>query len=490
MSSQNSVPFTDISEFKIVKILRHDRFCVDLLVRHDALPAMATIRLQKTRFDVDERRLQEVIASCRCLKEQLRNDVFSQHTAHLPPPLNKVEVSIKYPVAKYELEVFESHHMVIVKETAQLYESHSKGYICRKKASHKKWILNILEGNCEANRVILRDADPQLGFVLIKDIKWTDECADNLFCQAIVNRRDLASIRDLTGDCLPLLYNIRDQGTVAIEEKYGVKADQLRVYLHYLPSFYHLHVHFASLSFCHEGMEYGKVHVLDTVISNLEMDRQYYQKVTLNFVGYDSHPHPLLRRTTPHVDGGAFRPVYGKRKRPEDTPSRDAAAAGDCDSPVKLPRKRRRTRNLTAPRENLETRIGAPGPDGYNLGSCGNKAMYTKSRESIDEPVHYYHMLRREEETQGVITHQASDLVRLNEGELHKKIEEIVETRVEEQVQAALTKHLARLEEAAAAEAWVYEDKTSDLRSKLRKRSHERKEQPAVPVHFRLGQRE
>ncbi|KAA0189431.1 hypothetical protein HAZT_HAZT004073 [Hyalella azteca] len=129
-----------------------------------------------------------------------------------------------------------------------------------------------MDDKCEADRVILRDSDPLNGFVLLSDMKWTGEKLSDLFCQAIVNRRDLASLRDLTRDCLPLLYNIRDKGTMAIEEKYGVKANQLRVYLHYLPSFYHLHVHFASINSCHEGrlsvrnlgcMEYGKVHPLD-----------------------------------------------------------------------------------------------------------------------------------------------------------------------------------------------------------------------------------
>ncbi|KAF2346969.1 HIT-like domain, partial [Trinorchestia longiramus] len=74
-----------------------------------------------------------------------------------------------------------------------------------------QWIYNILDGVSEVDRVILRDADPETGFVLLPDLKWTGEQLSDLYCQAIVNRRDLASIRDLTGDCLPLLRNIRDK---------------------------------------------------------------------------------------------------------------------------------------------------------------------------------------------------------------------------------------------------------------------------------------
>ena len=35
----------------------------------------------------------------------------------------------------------------------------------------------------------------------------------------------------------------------AIEKKYGVPASELRVYFHYQPSYYHLHVHFTSVQF-------------------------------------------------------------------------------------------------------------------------------------------------------------------------------------------------------------------------------------------------
>ncbi|XP_018026858.1 m7GpppX diphosphatase isoform X2 [Hyalella azteca] len=340
-SSQRDVQFTDISKFQIMKVLRHSDYSVQLLAQHVALPGKAVITLKKARFDVDERRLQEVISSSRCLTELLRNDVFSHHTAHLPPHLNKVEVTIKYPVAEAAFTTFDAGRLVAVSETAELYASHSAAYIRSRRKFHK-WIYNILDDKCEADRVILRDSDPLNGFVLLSDMKWTGEKLSDLFCQAIVNRRDLASLRDLTRDCLPLLYNIRDKGTMAIEEKYGVKANQLRVYLHYLPSFYHLHVHFASINSCHEGMEYGKVHPLDMVINNLEIKSDYYSKVTLTLVGNDSHPHPLLRRD--EMNGEAFMPVCGKRKREtEDPPLLDlphsSGSPRDQGPPTKLARR-------------------------------------------------------------------------------------------------------------------------------------------------------
>ncbi|XP_018026854.1 uncharacterized protein LOC108682235 [Hyalella azteca] len=272
-SSQRDVQFTDISKFQILKVLRHSDYSVELLAQHVALPSKAAITLKKARFDVDERRLQEAITGSRCLTELLRNDVFSQHTAHLPPHLNKVEVTIRYPVAAAAFTNFAAGRLVAVRETAELYAFHSAAFIMRRRKSHK-WIYNILNGKREADRVILRDADPLNGFVLLPDMKWTGEKQSDLFCQAIVNRRDLASLRVCTSP----------PSTPAMKV----------------------------------GMEYGKVHPLDMVISNLEIYSDYYRKVTLTLVGNDSHPHPLLRRV--EMSGEAFMPVCGKRKRTTEDP--------------------------------------------------------------------------------------------------------------------------------------------------------------------------
>ena len=53
----------------------------------------------------------------------------------------------------------------------------------------------------------------------------------------------------------------------AIRSRHGVAAEQLRIYLHYQPSYYHLHVHFLHVK--HDagmGMAAGKAHLLTDVI--------------------------------------------------------------------------------------------------------------------------------------------------------------------------------------------------------------------------------
>ena len=138
------------------------------------------------------------------------------------------------------------------------------------------------------------------------DLKWDCKTITNLYLTAIVNKQGLKSLRDLTAEHLPLLRNILEKGSVsnylmlpqlllhsffeyqvAISEKYGLPKSQLRIFLHYQPSYYHLHVHFTSLHFIPAGCSTERAHLLSTVINNLALSSSYYQTTTLNFVAFE-----------------------------------------------------------------------------------------------------------------------------------------------------------------------------------------------------------
>lgn len=53
----------------------------------------------------------------------------------------------------------------------------------------------------------------------------------------------------------------------ALKLKYGVELKQLRVFCHYQPSYYHLHVHFVHINLdIGMGMAVGKAHLLSEII--------------------------------------------------------------------------------------------------------------------------------------------------------------------------------------------------------------------------------
>ena len=55
------------------------------------------------------------------------------------------------------------------------------------------------------------------GFIVVPDLKWDTNDVDNLYLIAIVRRRDLLSLRDLTSDHLELLKRIQAKGKVRVQ---------------------------------------------------------------------------------------------------------------------------------------------------------------------------------------------------------------------------------------------------------------------------------
>ncbi|NWW86698.1 DCPS diphosphatase, partial [Rhynochetos jubatus] len=147
-----------------------------------------------------------------------------------------------------------------------------------------QWVYNILEKKAEANRIIHENPDPCNGFVLLPDFKWNQNQLDDLYLIALVHCRRVKSLRDLTAEHLPLLRNILQEGKEAVAKRFGVPGSQLRIYLHYQPSYYHLHVHFTALGYDAPGSSVERAHLLTDVIDNLATDSAYYQKRALTFV--------------------------------------------------------------------------------------------------------------------------------------------------------------------------------------------------------------
>ena len=79
-------------------------------------------------------------------------------------------------------------------------------------------------------------------------------------------------------------YVTHTQTQEVIKESYGLSADVVRAYLHYQPSYYHLHVHFTHVKFDAPKTSIGHAHFLEDVIDNIAMDPSYYQKRTISFV--------------------------------------------------------------------------------------------------------------------------------------------------------------------------------------------------------------
>ncbi|KAG5196369.1 hypothetical protein R6Z07F_017281 [Ovis aries] len=240
----------------------------------------AVVILEKTPFQVDQ--VAQLLKGSPELQLQFSNDIYS--TYHLFPPrqLSDVKTTVVYPATEKHLQKYLRQDLHLVRETGSDYRNVTLPHLESQSLSIQ-WVYNILDKKAEADRIVFENPDPSNGFVLIPDLKWNQQQLDDLYLIAICHRRGIKSLRDLTPEHLPLLRNILQEGQEAILRRYQVAADRLRVYLHYLPSYYHLHVHFTALGFEAPGAGVERAHLLAEVIDNLEQDPEYYQRRTLTF---------------------------------------------------------------------------------------------------------------------------------------------------------------------------------------------------------------
>ncbi|KAL9186083.1 hypothetical protein ACHAXT_005321 [Thalassiosira profunda] len=183
---------------------------------------------------------------------------------------------------------------VLVHETPEMYNTVVKPYIQSIVDSGSlSWITNIIELKKEKERLLANDDN----FIVNVDTKWRTHppplttprkewykhpSTVDLYCLGIAKQSDIACLRDLRGEHIPLLNEMERKGLSAIKEVYGVEEDQIRVFIHYHPQFYHFHVHFTRLE-NETGCSVERGHLLPDVVQNLEMDPEYYCKRTITY---------------------------------------------------------------------------------------------------------------------------------------------------------------------------------------------------------------
>ncbi|XP_037819880.1 m7GpppX diphosphatase [Lucilia sericata] len=222
------------------------------------------------------------------VQTQFINNIYGSYQCTPPAKLSGVKATVVYPATDKHIEKYSICQKFVINETPELYKEITLPYITTSQFS-LEWVYNILEHKQEKERIIFEDPDPENGFILLPDLKWDGRNVENLYVLAITHKRDIKSLRDLNSSHLPLLRNIRSRIAEVIETRYGILATQLRMYFHYQPSFYHLHIHINPVRNDAPGIWCEKSHMLDTVINNLELLPDYYQKATLPFVLYDGN---------------------------------------------------------------------------------------------------------------------------------------------------------------------------------------------------------
>ncbi|KAN0127241.1 HIT-like domain containing protein [Lactarius tabidus] len=220
-----------------------------------------------------------------------RTDIYAWMFGWLSPSQDRPDVKINVicPATDVHIRKYSKQQVHIVRETSALYERVVRPYIDAFPASRTQWIDEIILGRSEAEKILFRspESDP-FGFLILPDMKWDLTSVGSLYLVALMLQPDIKCLRDLTCSHLPLLRSIRREATNIVKARWGLEATELRLFIHYQPSYYHFHVHVVNAN--HTGllgMTVGQAHMLDDIISLLELDEptgpSVFQRMTLSY---------------------------------------------------------------------------------------------------------------------------------------------------------------------------------------------------------------
>lgn len=163
----------------------------------------------------------------------------------------------------------------MVTETPEIYKNYIRPYMQQKRQEGRlNWVFNILDGRTEQEDVILRDPGhgPEDGFLMLPDLNWDRKTIGSLHLLALLERRDIWSLRDLTKKHIPWMKYLRQRLLEATVKMYPeLEQDQLKLYVHYQPTYYHFHIHIVNVMLeAGATQSVGKAFGLENIIGQLE----------------------------------------------------------------------------------------------------------------------------------------------------------------------------------------------------------------------------
>ena len=241
-------------------------------------------------------------------REQVHaNDKFSKFVLQIPVAANPVEMTVICPANDVDVAKYSEQRRSLVRETPAVYASVTLPFVQALPDAQTAWVRAILSKEQEADKILYEDDF----CMLLPDSKWTD-LADtrSMHTLAVLKDTSVLSVRDLTGAHLQPLRTLRTGVYAELVRRYNVPPDQVRAYVHYLPSFWMAHIHFVALTCPRLGMSTctGKAILLDDVIDALERDGSHFQTTNITYVvGEQDGLYPRLLQAGvlpgPCVDG-------------------------------------------------------------------------------------------------------------------------------------------------------------------------------------------
>lgn len=223
----------------------------------------AILLAERAAFPTDPSHLSTFPTSLSHIKNLGDNDVYrwylactaatpSQSSSTSPSEQQQqpadLKINLIYPCSDSHIKKYTSQALHSVTETPSIYTSHVRPYMQSKRDQGRlNWVFNILDGRTEQDDVLFRSpagctpADQR--FVLLPDLNWDRETMGSLHLLALVERRDIWSLRDLDRGMVGWLRGMMARLGEVVEELYPgrVERDMLKFYVHCESFVYPLH---------------------------------------------------------------------------------------------------------------------------------------------------------------------------------------------------------------------------------------------------------
>ena len=232
------------------------------------------------------------------------DDTVNANSSQQQQP-HDLKINLIYPCDKKHIAKYSPQRARLVTETPLIYANYVRPYIEEQRASGRlNWVFNIIEGRTEQENVLYRSSqeDPSssssnaqqtssndngpenTNFLLLPDLNWDRKTMTSLHLLALVERRDIWSLRDLRKKHVPWLRTMIAQLLDVVKRLYGpsrsqqsggseegVDPDEVKLYLHYHPTYYHMHIHIVHISLeAGATQAVGKAVSLQNIVSQLE----------------------------------------------------------------------------------------------------------------------------------------------------------------------------------------------------------------------------
>ena len=283
-----------LKNFNIIEILDNNNQDkgIDIRGYSPEYERQIVISLHKAPFPFEKQKLQKffLLDFLKSIEDIDIKDTIQAKLVQDSHNINNIHVELNIHATKSLYCKKRKCNKLIIQETKDIYEKITLPYVKEHLLKKNVWINEILNGCREVNKIIYSDTDKKNGFFLLPDPKW-DYYKNHLYLLAIVNDTSLLSLRDITGDNLTLLENIKSvcnklicNGFTYNNTLIKLSISKVRFFIHYIPSYWHLHIHIVSVDYGYKGMSINEAHYLDDVIHNIKLDTNYYKNKTINFI--------------------------------------------------------------------------------------------------------------------------------------------------------------------------------------------------------------